>query len=188
MTYLAAKTSGLPKNHIIGMGGALESSRFKCYLSKALNANINDIDGMVIGGHGDTTMLPLVSKASYKGIPVCNFASKETLDQVVADTMVGGATLTKLLGTSAWYAPGAALAMVVESILKDQKKMIPSCVYLDGEYGLNDICIGVPVVLGKKGIEKIVKVELTKEEQAAFEASADAVRKVNGALYEIGAL
>ncbi|MBR6831252.1 MAG: malate dehydrogenase [Tidjanibacter sp.] len=188
MTYLAAKTSGLPKNHIIGMGGALDSSRFKCYLSKALNANINDIDGMVIGGHGDTTMLPLVSKASYKGIPVCNFASKETLDQVVADTMVGGATLTKLLGTSAWYAPGAALAMVVESILKDQKKMIPSCVYLDGEYGLNDICIGVPAVIGRDGVEKIVEIELNEEEKAKFAASAEAVAKTNAILKEINAL
>ncbi len=188
MTYLAAKTSGLPKNHIIGMGGALDSSRFKCYLSKALNANINDIDGMVIGGHGDTTMLPLVSKASYKGIPVCNFASKETLDQVVADTMVGGATLTKLLGTSAWYAPGAALAMVVESILKDQKKMIPSCVYLDGEYGLNDICIGVPAIIGRNGVEKIVEIELNEEEKAKFAASAEAVTKTNAILKEINAL
>lgn len=188
MTYLAAKTSGLPKNHIIGMGGALDSSRFKCYLSKALNANINDIDGMVIGGHGDTTMLPLVSKASYKGIPVCNFASKETLDQVVADTMVGGATLTKLLGTSAWYAPGAALAMVVESILKDQKKMIPSCVYLDGEYGLNDICIGVPAIIGRNGVEKIVEIELNEEEKAKFAASAEAVAKTNAILKEINAL
>ena len=188
MTYLAAKTSGLPKNHIIGMGGALDSSRFKCYLSKALNANINDIDGMVIGGHGDTTMLPLVSKASYKGLPVCNFASKETLDQVVADTMVGGATLTKLLGTSAWYAPGAALAMVVESILQDQKKMIPSCVYLDGEYGLNDICIGVPAVIGRNGVEKIVEIELNEEEKAKFAASAEAVAKTNAILKEINAL
>ena len=174
MTYLAAKTSGLPKNHIIGMGGALDSSRFKCYLSKALNANIND--------------MPLVSKASYKGIPVCNFASKETLDQVVADTMVGGATLTKLLGTSAWYAPGAALAMVVESILKDQKKMIPSCVYLDGEYGLNDICIGVPAVIGRDGVEKIVEIELNEEEKAKFAASAEAVAKTNAILKEINAL
>ncbi len=188
MTYLTAKTSGLPKNHVIGMGGALDSSRFKCYLSKALSANINDIDGMVIGGHGDTTMIPLLSKASYKGVPVTKFASKEVLDKVVADTMVGGATLTKLLGTSAWYAPGAALAMVVESILKDQKKMIPSCVYLNGEYGHKDICIGVPAVIGRNGVEKIVEIELTDEEKAKFNASAEAVAKTNSILKEINAL
>ena len=182
MTYLAAKTSGLPKNHIMGMGGALDSSRFKYYLSKALNANINEVDGMVIGGHGDTTMIPLLSKASYKGIPVCKLAGKDVLEKVAADTMVGGATITKLVGTSAWYAPGAAISMVVESILKDQKKMIPSCVYLNGEYGLNDICIGVPAIIGRNGVEKIVEIELTDEEKAKFKASAEAVAKNNAIL------
>ena len=177
MTYLALKSSGLPKNHIIGMGGALDSSRFKCYLSKALGGNIGDVDGMVIGGHGDTTMSPLISKASYKGVPVTEFLDADTLAKVAADTMVGGATLTGLLGTSAWYAPGAASASVVEAILCDQKKVIPSCVYLEGEYGQNDICIGVPAVIGKNGVEKIVTVPLTDDEKAKFEASAAAVRK-----------
>ena len=164
LTYLALKASGLPKNRIIGMGGALDSARFKCYLAKATGANINNVDGMVIGGHGDTTMIPLVSKATVNGVPVSQFASKKKLEEAVANTMVGGATLTKLIGTSAWYAPGAGAAMMVEAILNDQKKMVPCCCYLDGEYGQKDICIGVPAIIGRKGIEKIVKIDLTKEE------------------------
>lgn len=188
MTYLALKKMGLPKNQIFGMGGALDSARFKCYLSKALCANSNEIEGMVIGGHGDTTMIPLYSKATYKGIPVADMLSKEEGEKVVADTMVGGATLTKLLGTSAWYAPGAAGAYVVESIIRDQKKVIPSCTYLDGEYGQKDICIGVPAVIGKNGVEKILTVNLTAEEKALFEKSAEAVRKTNDILHEIKAL
>lgn len=188
MTYLASKISGLPKNRIFGMGGALDSSRFKCYLSKALGVNTNEVEGMVIGGHGDTTMIPLVSKATYKGIPVSEFADAETLKKVAADTMVGGATLTGLLGTSAWYAPGAAAAYVVESILRDQKKVIPSCVTLEGEYGQNDICIGVPAVIGKNGVEKVIELKLTDEEKELFEKSAAAVRKTNSVLKEIKAL
>ncbi|MEG0032788.1 MAG: malate dehydrogenase [Mucinivorans sp.] len=189
MTYLALKATGVAKNQIFGMGGTLDSARFKCYLSKALGVNINDVDGMVIGGHGDTTMIPLVSKASYKGIPVTAIEKdKSVLDKVVADTMVGGATLTKLLGTSAWYAPGAAAAFVVESIVRDQKKVIPSCCYLDGEYGQKDICIGVPAVIGRGGVEKILEIDLTADEKAAFEKSATAVRTTNAVLHEIKAL
>ena len=188
MTYLAAKILGLPRNRVFGMGGALDSARFKCYLSKALNVNTNELEGMVIGGHGDTTMIPLVSKATYKGIPVSEFADAETLKKVAADTMVGGATLTGLLGTSAWYAPGAAAAYVVEAILNDQKKVVPSCVSLEGEYGQNDICIGVPAVIGKNGIEKVLEIKLTDEEKELFAKSADAVRKTNDVLKEIGAL
>lgn len=189
MTYLALKATGLPKNRVFGMGGALDSARFKCYLSKALGVNSNDVDGMVIGGHGDTTMIPLVSKASVKGVPVTELCKdKAVLDKVVADTMVGGATLTKLLGTSAWYAPGAAAAMVVESIVCDQKKIVPSCVLLDGEYGQKNICIGVPTVIGKHGAEKVIEVALTAEEKAAFEKSAAAVRTTNAILKEIGVL
>ena len=188
MTYLALKKSGLPKNQIFGMGGALDTARFKCYLSKALNANSNEIEGMVIGGHGDTTMIPLAGKAAYKGIPVTELLSKEELDKVVADTMVGGATLTKLLGTSAWYAPGAAAAYVVESIIRDQKKVIVSCTALDGEYGQKDICIGVPAVIGKNGVEKILSLNLTADEKALFEKSAEAVRKTNAVIKEIKAL
>ena len=188
MTYLSLKSLGLPKNRIIGMGGALDSSRFKYFLSQALGCNANEVEGMVIGGHGDTTMIPVASKATYKGIPVTDLLSKEELDKVVADTMVGGATLTKLLGTSAWYAPGAAAAYVVESIIRDQKKVIVSCTYLEGEYGQQDICIGVPAVIGKNGVEKILSLKLTDEEKTLFEKSAAAVHKTNAVLKEINAL
>ncbi|MDE6778083.1 MAG: malate dehydrogenase [Alistipes sp.] len=188
MTYLALKSTGLPKNRIIGMGGALDSSRFKCYLAKATGANINDIDGMVIGGHGDTTMIPLLSKATVKGVSVSQFASKKKLQEAVSATMVGGATLTKMIGTSAWYAPGAAAAYMVEAILKDQKKIVPCSCYLDGEYGHSDLCIGVPAVIGRKGIEKIVKIDLTDEEKTRFAESAAAVHKTNAVLREIGAI
>lgn len=188
MTYLTHKATGLPKSRIIGMGGALDSSRFKCYLAKATGANINNVDGMVIGGHGDTTMIPLLSKATVNGVPVTQFASKKKLQEAVQATMVGGATLTKLIGTSAWYAPGAAAAMMVEAILNNQKKMIPCSCYLEGEYGQDDICIGVPAIIGRKGIEKIVKIDFTKEEAAKFAESAAAVRKTNEVLREIKAL
>lgn len=188
MTYLTLKTAGIPKNRVIGMGGALDSSRFKTYLSQALQTNANEVEGLVIGGHGDTTMIPLTRFANYKGRPVADLLSKEELDKVVADTMVGGATLTKLLGTSAWYAPGAAAAYVVESILHDQKKVIPSCVSLEGEYGQNDICIGVPVVIGKNGVEEILDYKLNDEEYALFAKSADAVRATNDVLKEINVL
>lgn len=188
MTYLTMKLSGLPKNRVIGMGGALDSSRFKCYLSMALNANANEIEGSVIGGHGDTTMIPLTRFASYKGQPVSQLLDAEKLSKVVSDTMVGGATLTGMLGTSAWYAPGAAGAYVVESILRDQKKVVPCCVMLDGEYGQNDICIGVPIVLGKNGCEQIIDYKLNADEQALFNKSADAVRSMNAVLTELGVL
>lgn len=182
MNYLATKLPGVKRNKIIGMGGALDSSRFKYYLSQALDASPNDVQGMVIGGHGDTTMIPLTRFATCKGIPVTELLTKETLDKVVADTMVGGATLTGLLGTSAWYAPGAAVAEVVESIIRDQKKIIPCSVLLEGEYGENDICVGVPVVLGKNGFEKIIDLKLNDDEKAKFKASADVTRKTNSAL------
>ncbi len=189
MAYLTLKATGLPKNRVVGLGGALDSARFKCYLAKALGVNSNDIEGMVIGGHGDTTMIPLISKASVKGVPVAQLCKdKAVLDKVAADTMVGGATLTKLLGTSAWYAPGAASASVVEAIVRDQKKIIPACVYLEGEYGQKDICIGVPTVIGRNGAERVVELELTAEEKELFEKSAEAVRKTNAILTEIKAL
>ena len=182
MTYLALKATGLPKNKIIGMGGALDSSRFKTYLSQALDKPANDISAMVIGGHGDTTMIPLTRLASYNGIPVSEFLSQERLDKVVADTMVGGATLTALLGTSAWYAPGASVAYLVDSILNDQRKMIACSVMLDGEYGQSDICIGVPCIIGKNGIEEIVSINLNDSEKDLFAKSAAAVRSMNDAL------
>ncbi len=188
MTYLSLKALNLPKNRVIGMGGALDSSRFKYFMSQALGCNANEVEGIVIGGHGDTTMIPLTRFATYKGQPVASLLSEEKMNEVVASTMVGGATLTKLLGTSAWYAPGAAGAFVVEAILHDQKKMLPCSVYLDGEYGESDLCIGVPVILGKNGVEKIVELDLTAEEKAKFAASAAAVHKTNAALKQVGAL
>jgi malate dehydrogenase len=182
MTYLALQATGIPKHRIIGMGGALDSSRFKYYLSKALDCSQNDLNAVVIGGHGDTTMIPLTRLATLNSLPVSNLLDAETLNKVAADTMVGGATLTGLIGTSAWYAPGAAGMSVVEAILRDEKKVITSCVYLDGEYGQKDICLGVPVVIGKKGWEKIIDYKLTEDEQAAFNKSADAVRAMNDVL------
>ena len=182
MTYLIHKVAGIPKNRIIGMGGALDSSRFKYYLSQALNANPNEIEGFVIGGHGDTTMIPVKRLAAYRGIPVSSLLDAETLDKIVADTMVGGATLTKHLGTSAWYAPGAAAAEVAEAIIHDQKCMIPCSLLLEGEYGQKDLCIGVPCILGKNGVERIIELDLNEEEKELFAKSADAVRKTNDAL------
>tara|TARA_B100000767_G_scaffold9988_1_gene9739 strand:- start:59 stop:991 length:933 start_codon:yes stop_codon:yes gene_type:complete len=182
MTYLTLKATGLAKNRIIGMGGALDSSRFKTYLSMALDKPANDIQGMVIGGHGDTTMIPLTRIASYNGAPVSQYLGSETLDKVTADTMVGGATLTKLLGTSAWYAPGASVAYLVDSILSDQKRMIPCSVYLEGEYDLNDICIGVPCIIGANGVESIVDVQLNDDEKQKMKDSAEKVKSMNAAL------
>jgi len=182
MTYLALKSSGLPKNRIIGMGGILDSARFKYFLSTAMKCSAQDLQAVVIGGHGDTTMIPLTRLATYNGTPVSNLLDEATLKQVAADTMVGGATLTKLLGTSAWYAPGAAGAALVESIVRDEKKLIPCSVMLDGEYGQKDICIGVPVVIGKDGWEKIIDFKLNDEEKEKFSKSAEAVRNMNAAL------
>src|SRR5690606_28705228 len=182
MTYLALKATGLPKNRSIGMGGALDSSRFRTYLSLALNKPANDIQGMVIGGHGDTIMIPLLRLASYHAEPVSEFLTEEELAKVSADTMVGGATLTALLGTSAWYAPGASVAYLVDSILNDQKKMIPCSVLLEGEYGQSDICLGVPCIIGRNGVEQIVDVNLNENEKALFAKSAAAVRSMNDAL------
>ncbi|WP_422081375.1 malate dehydrogenase [Ulvibacterium sp.] len=182
MTYLVHKTTDLPKNRIIGMGGALDSARFKYRLAEALDAPISDIDGMVIGGHSDTGMVPLASHATRNSINVTEFLTEERLSQVVEDTKVGGATLTKLLGTSAWYAPGAAVSSLVQAIACDQKKMFPCSTYLEGEYGLEDICIGVPVLLGKNGIEEIVDVPLSDAEKNKMKESAAGVSKTNGLL------
>lgn len=185
MTYLALKSSGIPKNRIIGMGGILDSARFKYYLSKELNCSSNDLHGVVVGGHGDTTMIPLTRLATLNGLAISNLLDAEQLEKIAADTMVGGATLTGLLGTSAWYAPGAAGAALVESIIRDEKKVFPCCVALDGEYGQSDICLGVPVVIGKNGWEKIIDYKLNETEQAAFNKSADAVRNMNQVLVEM---
>ena len=185
MAYLTYKALGLPKNRVIGMGGALDTARFKYYLSKEMKANPNEVHCMVFGGHGDTTMLPLVRFASYKGRQVADILDKETIDQVVKKTMVGGATLTSYLGTSAWYAPGAAVAYLVRSIVHDKKKIIPCSVYLDGEYGQSDIFLGVPIVVGENGVEEIIDYKLNEEESALFEKGAQMVRETNNVLKEL---
>ncbi|MEQ8242605.1 malate dehydrogenase [Fulvivirga sp.] len=182
MTYLAHKATGLPKNRIIGMGGALDSARFKYRLSEALDCPASDVDGMVIGGHSDTGMIPLTRLATRNSVPVSEFLNADQLAYVKEETKVGGATLTKLLGTSAWYAPGAAVSAMVQAIACDAKKMFPSSCMLDGEYGLSDICIGVPAIIGRNGVEKIVEIELDAAEKANLAESADAVRKTNGLL------
>jgi malate dehydrogenase len=182
MTQLALQSGGIPKNRIIGMGGILDSARFKFYLSQALNCSPADLNAVVIGGHGDTTMIPLVRYATWNSSPVSQFLNAEQQQKVAADTMVGGATLTKLIGTSAWYAPGAAGAALVESIVRDEKRLFSCCVSLEGEYGQKDICLGVPVVIGKNGWEKIVDYTLNEEEQSLFNKSADAVRSMNDVL------
>ena len=182
MTYLALKSNELEKNKVIGMGGALDSSRFKTYLSKALNKPQSDIHAMVIGGHGDTTMIPLMRLASYNGIPVTKLLSNVKQKDIISSTMIGGATLTKLLGTSAWYAPGASVSYLVDSILNDKKKIIPCSVYLEGQYGLRDICIGVPCIIGKKGIEEIIDLDLNSSEKNKLNESANAIANMNKSL------
>jgi malate dehydrogenase len=182
MTYLTLTTSGLPKNRIIGMGGTLDSARFKYQLSQHLNCSAGDLNAVVIGGHGDTTMIPLIRYATWNSAPVTKFLTEEKQKQIVADTMVGGATLTKLIGTSAWYAPGAAGAALVKSIVRDEKKLFTCCVSLSGEYGQKDICLGVPVTIGRNGWEKIIDFDLNAEEKSLFSKSADAVRSMNDVL------
>jgi malate dehydrogenase len=185
MTLAALMTSGLSKNKVIGMGGALDSARFKYFLSQQIQKPISDIDAMVIGGHGDTTMLPLMRMASYRGISVTELLNEAEQTEVIDKTMNGGATLTKLLGTSAWYGPGAAIANVVESILYDRKRLIPCSVFLQGEYGEENICIGVPCIIGKEGVEKIVELKLNKSEKEKFDLSAKSIRETNGELRNI---
>jgi|TARA_B110000240_G_scaffold192554_1_gene236907 malate dehydrogenase len=185
MTYLTHKVTGLPKNRIIGMGGALDSARFKYRLSEALDCPVSDVDGMVIGGHSDKGMIPLTRLATRNSVRVSEFISEERLDKVLSDTKIGGATLTSMLGTSAWYAPGAAVSSLVHAIACDQKKIFPCSTMLEGEYGLNDICIGVPVVLGANGIEKIVEIRLSDSEMDSLKESAKSVTITNNLLADI---
>lgn len=188
MTYLALKSSGLPKNRIIGMGGALDSARFKYQIATKLNASANDLNAIVIGGHGDKTMIPLIQHATWNSVPVADFLTTEEQEEIVKKTMVGGATLTSLIGTSAWYAPGAAAAAMVESIVRNQNKLFTASVYLEGEYGQEDIHIGVPVIINNKGWDRVVPMELSEEEEDLFQASAEAVRKMNQVLFDEGIL
>lgn len=185
MTYLTLRKTGLPKERIIGMGGILDSARFKTYLSIALNVPSSEIQGMVIGGHGDKTMIPLDRYATYNGIPVSELLPSETLEKVVRDTMVGGATLTAMLGTSAWYAPGASVTYLVESILGDFKRQLPCSVLLEGEYGHSDLCLGVPCIIGRQGIDAIVELDLNATESQKFKQSAERVRAMNESLKSI---
>ena len=185
MTYLVLKSNKLEKNKVIGMGGALDSSRFKTYLSQALNKPQSDIHAMVIGGHGDTTMIPLIRLASYNGIPITDLLSNEKQKEVISSTMIGGATLTKLLGTSAWYAPGASVSYLVDSILNNKKNIIPGSVYLDGQYGLRDLCIGVPCIVGKKGIIEITDLDLNSTEKNKLQESAKAIVSMNKSLKKL---
>ena len=185
MTYLVHKATDMPKNKIIGMGGALDSARFKYRLAEALEAPISDVDGMVIGGHSDVGMVPLIEKAARNSVKASNFLSADRLAQVVEDTKVGGATLTRLLGTSAWYAPGAAVSALVQAIAQDSGKIFPCSALLEGEFGLSDLAIGVPCVLGKNGIEKIVEIDLSDAEKAKLIESAEGVKKTNGLLNEV---
>ena len=182
MAYLAHKATGLPRNRVIGMGGALDSARFKYRLAEALGCPSSDVEGMVIGGHSDTGMVPLIGKAVRNSVPVSEFLSEERMSELVEATKVGGATLTGLLGTSAWYAPGAAVSAMVQAIAQDSQKMFPCSALLDGEYGLSDLSIGVPCVLGRNGIEKIVEISLTDAEKAKLEESAAGVKKTNALL------
>lgn len=182
MTYLVHKKTGLSKNRIIGMGGALDSARFKYRIAEALQCPISDVDGIVIGGHSDKGMVPLISKATRNSIRISNFLSDETLENIKQETKIGGATLTKLLGTSAWYAPGAAVGSIVQSIACNQHKMFPCSALLENEYGLSNLCIGVPVILGRNGIEKIIELELDDSEYDHLKQSAESVKKTNNLL------
>ncbi len=184
MAYLTHKALGLPRNRIIGMGGALDSARFKYRLAEALGCPASDVEGIVIGGHSDTGMIPLTRLAARNSIPVSKFLSEEKINEVSEATKVGGATLTKMLGTSAWYAPGAAVSSMVQAIFCDHKKMFPCSALLEGEYGLDDISIGVPCIIGKNGIESIVELDLTEAEKEKLITSAEAVRNTNGLLEE----
>ena len=182
MTYLTYKSTGVSKNRIIGMGGALDSARFKYRLSEALGCPSSDISGMVIGGHSDKGMVPLTRLATRNSVRVSDFLSEERLEKVKEDTKVGGATLTSMLGTSAWYAPGAAVSSIVQAVACNQHKMFPCSVLLEGEYGLSDLAIGVPVILGRNGVEKIIEIDLSEDELSQLHESAKSVKSTNATL------
>lgn len=183
LTYLALKDSGLPRERVIGMSGLLDGSRFEYYLAEALDCPVCDVNAMVIGAHGDL-MVPLTRLATYKGTPVTEYLSEEKLAEIEYATQVGGGTLTKLLGTSAWYAPGTTCALMAEAIARDTGRLFSSIAYLDGEYGEKDVCAGVPVILGKGGIKKICEYNLNEREQKMFDASVNSARETNAKLAE----
>jgi malate dehydrogenase len=177
MTYQAHITSKFPRTRLMGMAGILDTARYRAFLAEALNISPKDIQAMLLGGHGDT-MVPLPRYTTVAGIPVTELIDKDKLNAILERTKVGGGELVKLMGTSAWYAPGSAAAQMVEAIVKDQRRVFPVCMQLDGEYGIKDCYLGVPVVLGKNGIEKVIELDLNKDEKELMEASRKAVREV----------
>lgn len=185
MTYQAHLTSQLPRTRVMGMAGILDTARYRAFLAEALNVSPKDIQAMLLGGHGDT-MVPLPRYTTVSGIPVSELIAADKLNAIIERTKVGGGELVKLMGTSAWYAPGSAAAQMVESIVKDQKRILPVCIQLDGEYGIKDCYLGVPVVLGKNGIEKVIELDLNNEEKALLETSRKHVREVMEVLDKLG--
>ncbi len=185
MTYQAHLTSKLPRTKVMGMAGILDTARYRAFLAEALNVSPKDIQAMILGGHGDT-MVPLPRYTTVAGIPVTELIDKQKLDAIIERTKVGGGELVKLMGTSAWYAPGSAAAQMVESIVRDQRRVLPACVQLDGEYGIKNCYLGVPVILGKNGVEKIIELDLNSEEKALLETSRVHVKEVMDVLDKLG--
>jgi len=182
MTYLTYKVSGFPRERVIGESGALDSTRFRTFIAKEVGLSVEDVSGMVIGAHTDKDMVPLPRFAHVGGVPLGHLVAPDRIEAIVARTRRGGAEITELMGSSAFFAPGAAIAQMVEAIVRDKKRLIPSSVLLDGEYGERNVCIGVPVVLGGRGVERIIELPLNDEERAAFKASVAAVREHIGSL------
>ncbi|PKV63367.1 malate dehydrogenase [Pontibacter ramchanderi] len=186
MTYAAHITSKLPRTRVMGMAGILDTARYRAFLAEALNVSPKDIQAVLMGGHGDT-MVPLPRYTTVGGIPVTELIDKETLDAIVDRTKNGGGELVKLMGTSAWYAPGSAAAQMVEAIVRDQRRVFPVCVKLEGEYGIDGVYLGVPVILGKNGIERIIELDLNEDEKQLLETSRGHVKEVMDALDNINA-
>ena len=185
MTYQAHLVSKFPRTRVMGMAGILDTARYRAFLAEALHVSSKDIQAMLLGGHGDT-MVPLPRYTTVAGIPVTELIDKDKLNAIIERTKTGGGELVKLMGTSAWYAPGSAAAQMVESIVKDQRRILPVCMQLDGEYGIKNCYLGVPVVLGKNGIEKVIELDLNSEEKALLDASCKHVREVMDVLEKLG--
>jgi len=186
MTYQAHLVSKHPRTKVLGMAGILDTARFRAFLAEALGISAKEIQAMLLGGHGDT-MVPLPRYTTVAGIPVTEMIDKETLDKIIQRTKTGGGELVKLMGTSAWYAPGAAAAQMAEAVIRDQRRVFPICVKLEGEYGIKDCYLGVPVILGKNGAEKVIELKLNDEEMQLLKTSEQHVREVMGVLDKINA-
>jgi len=185
MTYCAYLTSKFDSKRVFGMAGILDTARYRAFLAEAIGISPKDIQAMLLGGHGDT-MVPLPRYTTVAGIPVTELIDRDKLNAILERTKVGGGELVKLMGTSAWYAPGSAAAQMVEAIVKDQRRVFPVCIKLDGEYGIKDCYLGVPVVLGKNGVEKVIELDLNPAEKAMLESSRVAVREVMDVLEKLG--